>query len=114
MCNLVFIPKYQAYGATIGTLAAQSTVVLVFTIYVRKDLPLWGYFVRNIPLFIIGSLMMVAIKITQCFHGISITGLLIDVIIGAFVYFVLFILFGMISKQHLAGVIMSTIRNRRS
>lgn len=101
--NWIFIPKYQAVGAAIGTIAAQLTVALFFTFSVKRNLPLKKYILNNMPLWVIGMVMFGVIKIFQRFHEVSFTWLILDVVSGAIAYGVLYFCYGLVSKNNLAG-----------
>lgn len=93
--NGIFIPRYSAIGATIGTLSAQFIVAVIFSHYAHKELPLEQYIKRSIPLFIIGLLMFFVIKAIQNLHAISVIGLIVDILVGGVVYALFYILWGM-------------------
>lgn len=103
ICNIIFIPHYQAIGATIGTIMAQLTVAVVFSVSVRKKLPLKQYIVKSIPLWGIGFVMMIVIKMIQRFHDASLCGLIIDVFIGGVVYIFLLCIYGLMNSNSLVG-----------
>ena len=109
LLNFIFIPLYQAYGATIGTIAAQLVVALVFTMSVRKELPLKRYVVKSIPLFVIGLIMFIGIKGVQHFHEESVIWLIIDIIVGGIIYCLFYLLYGKLSKNNLSSLIYTRI-----
>ena len=113
VCNFYLIPRFKAYGATVGTLAAQITVALVFTIFTRKHLPLVKYFVRNIPLFVIGAAMFAAISSIQRLHSMSVLGLLIDILFGGIIYFALYAILGMFNTEGLPAYLVHFVKNRK-
>ena len=110
--NLIFIPKYKAVGATIGTLAAQFTVALVFTICVRKRLPLRQYFIREIPVLIFGCAMGVGVYLFSKTHTVSLKWLLVDILIGVVLFGGMYITYGWKSKNNLASKLMSLVKAR--
>lgn len=87
--NFIFIPKFGAYGAALGTLAAESTVnifKMIFAIpYTRgKKLfnEIWKYFIGSI-------LMFITLYIFNYYITSSFLQLLIGIPIGILVYFVI-------------------------
>ena len=108
--NLIFIPRYKAVGATIGTLAAQFTVALVFTICVRKKLPLWQYAKREMPLLVIGLLMGIVVYYVSGIHPVSFKWLIVDVLVGGIVFGVMYVLYGWKSKNNLASKLVSLVK----
>lgn len=112
ICNMIFISQYQAIGATIGTIAAQFSVAAVFTTAVWKRLPLKKYFIASIPLWGIGLIMFLIIKLVQQFHDANLQGLITDVFIGGIVYTALAIVYGLRVKNSLAGKVVELFTNR--
>ena len=105
ICNLIFIAKFQAIGAAIGTIAAQLTVALFYTFSINKKLPFKTYLRNNIVVCLIGFVMFCVIKGAQQFHPVSLKWLIIDIIIGAATYGIIYFVYGLFSKQNLAGVL---------
>ena len=105
ICNLIFIAKFQALGAAIGTIAAQLTVALFYTFSINKRLPFKSYLRNNIVVCLIGFAMFCVIKAVQQFHSVSLKWLIIDIIIGAVTYGFLLFIYGLFSKRNLAGVL---------
>ena len=103
--NLIFIPKFAALGAAIGTIAAQLTVALFFTFSVRRCLPFKKYIKNNLVLWLIGLGMFIAIKAVQLLHTTSVVYLIVDVLVGVVVYGILYFVYGLFSKNNLAGVL---------
>lgn len=112
--NAIFIPRNKAIGATVGTLTAQFIVAAIFSHYAHKELPLGHYIKRNIPLFIVGLLMFGAIKLVQTFHGVSVIGLIADILIGSFIYVALYILWGALepNKKTATAILIRKILKR--
>ena len=112
ICNLIFIAKFQALGAAIGTIAAQLTVALFYTFSINKRLPFKTYLRNNIVVCLIGFAMFCVIKAVQQFHPVSLTWLIIDIIIGAVTYGILLFIYGLYSKRNLTGVLVQGIVNK--
>lgn len=110
--NLIFIPRYKAVGATIGTLAAQFTVALVFTICVRKRIPVKALFIRELPVILIGAIMGSVVFTISKLHTISLLWLIIDTLVGAFVFGLLYFFYGWKTKGNLASKLVLLLRNK--
>ena len=92
-CNIVFnyllIPRLNAMGAVVGTIIAESSVCIVQSIYVRKELPIWEYVVKSVPHLVIGLIMFSAVRFVQSFFNASVLTLIVEIAVGGFVYIVL-------------------------
>ena len=64
--NGIFIPKYQANGAVIGTVCAEFVVMIYQMLAVRKELPLKQYFREGSPFLLIGAIMFLVVKVINC------------------------------------------------
>lgn len=103
--NFCLIPRYMSVGAAIGTVAAQFVVMLVYSFYSYKEVPLKYIFLRNIPIIVAGCIMMQFIKLLQNYHEVSWRGLLIDVVIGCALFVILCVGASFIFKSHILGII---------
>lgn len=89
LSNLILIPIINSYGACIGTIFAEITVMMYQTISVRKELDIKTYLKSIIP-FILKSLIMFIIIFPIKYLNINtIYILLIQVILGCLIYFIL-------------------------
>ena len=84
--NFALIPKYQAIGACIGTIAAEFSVLLCQMLFVRKDLPLKEYFKESFQFFVKGLIMFLLILPINFIKISSILKLVLEVIIGIILY----------------------------
>lgn len=109
--NSIFIPRYGALGATLGTIMAQLVVALIFGWYSKNDLPLKKYVVTNLPCTVLGIIMFIAIKCFQNFHSISLTGLIMDVILGGIIFVVGCLVYAQYAKEHFLTIIWKHIKN---
>ncbi len=89
IANLIFIPRYVAVGAAIGTIFAEASVALYQTFKVRKEMDISKYFV-NSSLYIIPAICMYfcIIALRNITENIMST-LLMQVILGGIVYVIL-------------------------
>lgn len=87
--NMILIPRYQAIGATIGTIFAEFTVMFVQTLAVRKELEIKKY-LRYVLKFLVSSLIMsiVIIAIGKIINNKYIL-LVSQIVLGIIIYFAL-------------------------
>ena len=105
--NWFFIPKYGALGATIGTMLAQLTITVFYTVQLKSKLPFLEYLKNNALLLVAGCAMCITVSLAQQMHHTSIMGLILDVVIGVTVYAVLCFLHGFKNKNHLINRVVS-------
>ena len=86
ICNLIFIPKLYARGAMIGTIFAEIVVCMMHIYSCRKDLPVKTYITTLIPYLVAGFCMYQVVRFTAKVVGMSIVGLVLEVLVGGVVY----------------------------
>lgn len=84
--NLLLIPHWGAFGAVVGTLCSEVTLMCIQLWYVRKELPLKQYFTSCYIFVLYGGIMFLAINIIKIRLNSSISSLCILIIIGAIMY----------------------------
>lgn len=84
--NLLLIPYLQAIGTMIGTILAELSVFCVQYLFTRKDFPTLQYLKSGIIFFPIGALMGIIVWIVGQILGPTIITLIIQIILGAFIY----------------------------
>ena len=89
VCNLIFIPLYDSYGACIGTIVAEVVVMMYQCISLRKSLPIKSYLHISFYYFFKAIIMFLLISIIDIFDFNEILKILLQVIIGVTIYFVL-------------------------
>lgn len=87
--NLIFISKFGAYGACIGTVAAEFLVMCYQIIKVRKELEIINIFKLLISYTLKGLIMLITIIFVPIFIKHKIAALIIQIIIATIVYFLL-------------------------
>lgn len=87
--NVIFIPKYQSYGACYGTIAAEFSVMIYQLYMVRKELPIKKYIIDNMSFLFKAIIMFVIINLFQLFRIRSFERILIQIVIGCIIYFLL-------------------------
>ena len=88
LINWLLIPRYGAWGATIGTIAAEAMVCMVQVYAVRKELEIGVYIKNSIPFMAIGLIMFGCVYYYGNLHGTSIMTLLVQIMIGIIIYVV--------------------------
>lgn len=86
--NLIFIPLFGAIGACIGTIAAEFSIVVYQTIFVRKELEIKKYFLTYFIMLVKGALGMILIYLS----GRWVEGQVLRVSIQATVFVISFII----------------------
>ena len=72
--NLILIPMFNAIGASIATVIAEITVVIVQLCYVRKKINMLGYIRENLRYLLYSAIMFAAVyPISFAVHGILCT-----------------------------------------
>lgn len=72
--NLILIPMFNAIGASIATVIAEITVVIVQLCYVRKEINMLGYIMENLRYLLYSAIMFAAVyPISFAVHGILCT-----------------------------------------
>lgn len=84
--NAILIPKFGVYGAIIGTICAEFSLMLVQIIGIRKQLNIKKYIKISIPYFVLGVIMFFIICIMKNRLESGILALLIEISCGAFIY----------------------------
>lgn len=87
--NVILIPKYQAWGAVIGTIAAEIVVCLVQTYMSRKYLPICKYLSETGGFLIIGIFMFCVVRVVALIKVSVVISICLQISIGALVYLLL-------------------------
>lgn len=85
--NTLLIKDFGAMGATVGTIFAEATVSIYQTLMIRKELNIKGYLKDIIIFMIAGIFMFLTIKYLGYILGSSLLVGVIQIFIGAIVYF---------------------------
>jgi O-antigen/teichoic acid export membrane protein len=84
--NILLIPRFQATGATIGTILAEFSVMTYQIIDVRKEIQIIEYIKNGFKYIVLGFAMFVVVYIIGKFIENSILSLSIQIIVGAMLY----------------------------
>jgi O-antigen/teichoic acid export membrane protein len=85
--NLVLLVPLGALGAAIATVVAELTVLAYQCVVVRHDLPLLTYVRNALPIFAMAIVMFLVVRCIGIMLGASIVSLLVEVVVGAIIYF---------------------------
>lgn len=87
--NFLLIPKYASIGACIGTIFAEVTVMLYQIIKVKNEIPVFKYLISSLRFLIPALIMFILIYPLNLLKLSSIYIILIQVCMGAVIYFIL-------------------------
>lgn len=108
--NWMFIPKYQANGAAIGTIVAEFSVMFIQMVAIRKEIPVHKYIISYVPVVIVGLVMAAMVDWIGIRLGISITSLVLQIIIGGGFFCVAVALYMIFSKDELWRIGVASIK----
>lgn len=86
IANIIFIPKYGAVGACIGTILAEFLVMFCNIIAVRKQLPIRKYMKSTLPFFIKGFIMFIVTYTVSMIQINKIENLILTTLTGIIIY----------------------------
>ena len=107
--NLMLIPRFQANGAAIATIAAEASVFLVQMMAVKKNIPIHKFIGSYIPVIAIGAVMAILVNAIGLKYGESIVGLIIQVISGGAFFTIATLVYLLWKKDELLGIILKPI-----
>ncbi len=91
--NVVLIHYFQATGAAVASVAAESTIAIVQLIFVRKELSPWRIVKSGAHYYIAGAVMALTLWPLRCSLSPSSLHTMCMVLCGAVVYFLVLIFF---------------------
>ena len=86
ICNIVLIPKYEAVGSCIATIAAELSVPIVQFIFFRKELNYKKLINQQVVFVVTTVITVVFLGIIQNYFAIGIVNLIILLTIGSIFY----------------------------
>lgn len=87
LSNIIFIPKFGAVGASIGTLLSEIMVWLLQNIFVAKHVKPFSAFIKSLPVILLGVVMMRVIDTLK----IGIDSLIVIIVVKAAIGFAVFV-----------------------
>ena len=112
LINFLLIPRYYANGAAIGTIMAEFSVMLVQIILIKKEIPVFGYIVRQSGYLLIAAVMCIVVWITSARMDASVISLMKMVVLGGVIYGVGVILYAILMKDEVYTMIISRINKK--
>lgn len=97
--NVILIPKLGGVGASVGTVGAYMTVFIVQNIAASKELPILSYGRYFVPYCVIGAIMFGVVRMLSNFLLFGLAELIIMILVGAFVYIMLSLIYICHSKD---------------
>ena len=92
LLNMVLIRNFQAVGAAIASVTAETVIAIVQLLIVRKELSPWRVIKEGIHYYIAGGIMLIALFFEGRFLSPSIVHTGIMVLTGATLYFVVLLI----------------------
>lgn len=87
--NLIFIKKFGAFGACIGTIFAEFTVMFFHIYFAQKYIDVLRILKNNLPLLIKGTIMLLIVYPIDFLKVNNYLIILIQVVLGCLIYFTL-------------------------
>ena len=84
--NLLCIPRWQAFGAVMGTVAAETAVCLIQIFAVRKEEKMGRYLLASLPFLLFGTGMGMLVYLIGLWRGPKVTTLIVQVAAGGILY----------------------------
>lgn len=84
--NLIFIPKYAALGAVIGTLGAEAIACITQLYNIRKEFDLKSYFVDSLVYIFLGVVLFASVRVCALINVITPVKIIVEITVGALVY----------------------------
>lgn len=84
--NLIFIPKYAALGAVIGTLGAEAIACITQLYNIRKEFDLRSYFVDSLVYVFLGVILFASVRLCALINVIAPIKIIVEITVGGLVY----------------------------
>ena len=84
--NLIFIPKYAALGAVIGTLGAEAIACITQLYNIRKEFDLRSYFVDSLVYVFLGVILFASVRLCALINVIAPVKIIVEITVGGLVY----------------------------
>lgn len=108
--NFLLIPRYNALGAVIGTLLAETSVTAIQFFFVKKDIHVKVLAKMSALYFVAGILMCMAVTFIGTLMPSSIITFVIQVIVGGMLYIGVLCLF----RDDMLKYVLKTVKNKIS
>lgn len=84
--NLIFIPKYAALGAVIGTLGAEAIACITQLYNIRKEFDLRSYLAESMAYVFLGIVLFASVRSCALINVITPVKIIIEITVGGLVY----------------------------
>lgn len=111
--NLLLIPHFGAVGAVMGTIAAETCVMLYQTMNVRKELPVLDYLRQNLVFPVIGLFMFLGIRLLESIWNTGVFSLAAQIAAGTVFYAGLCVLYMAVTQDALLGTILAKVKHKK-
>lgn len=118
VCNWLLIPKLGAIGATLGTLVAELTVLVLSVFFAMKNINFLRIFAKHSYYLLFGLVMFVGVRLTsyQIASANIIIQLFLMILVGGLIYITLCLITWLIIKEKsvFGGVLQSLQKGKRN
>lgn len=111
--SVLLIPKIGVYGAVIGTIMAELFGLIFQLILCKKYIKVSKFFKVGVPFFIIGFIMFVCIKLLNLILKENVYSLLIQIMIGGFIYVILSVIYSYKNNEYIKNICNKLLKNNR-
>lgn len=115
-CNIALIPHFAAMGAAIATVCAEISVLVAQVVMTHKELPLLRYLKNSLPFIVCGMLMFLVVRAAagafDALWGLSVQGLVLEIVVGVFVFGMLAYICGLVTKNPLMAQFTNGLKAR--
>lgn len=98
--NLIFIPKYAALGAVIGTLGAEAIACITQLYNIRKEFDLRSYFVDSLVYVFLGVILFASVRLCALINVIAPIKIIVEITVGVLVYGILTYIYWYYKKRN--------------
>ena len=84
--NLIFIPKYAALGAVIGTLGAEAIACITQLYNIKKEFDLRSYLAESMVYVVLGIVLFASVRSCALINVITPVKIIIEITVGGLVY----------------------------
>lgn len=103
--NLMFIPRYAATGAAIGTVAAEFSVMAIQFFLLRREINMYNFIVDSKYYIFVGLIMSIAVSTVEYWLPFGWQSLFIEIAVGGIVFLTLIFLYMKKSQDEILSLI---------
>lgn len=98
--NLIFIPKYAAFGAVMGTLGAEAIACIIQLYNIRKELYLRSFISDLIVYVFLGIILCASVRSCALINVITPVKIIIEITVGGLVYGILTLVYWYYNRRY--------------